>query len=246
MDVTAAILAGGLGTRLRPAVADRPKVLAPIGGRPYLTYLLDQLAGASVRNVVLLTGFAADQVRDALGDSYRTLRLSYSVEPAPLGTAGALRHALPHFASSSVLVLNGDSYCDVDLAAFRWLHERRASEASLVLARATDAERFGQVRVSRDGQILQFEEKGTPSGPGRINAGIYLLRRGLIAELPPGPVSLERDVLPGWVAGRRVYGYRHDGRFLDIGTPESYAEAGDFFAAGTATSNLHMYSPWRH
>ena len=122
MDVTAAILAGGLGTRLRPAVADRPKVLAPVGGRPYLTYLLDQLAGAGVREVVLLTGYAADEVRDALGDRYGRMRLRYSVEPAPLGTAGALRLALPLLAAPAVLLLNGDSYCDADLGAFRRSH----------------------------------------------------------------------------------------------------------------------------
>src|SRR5207248_5677603 len=94
-DLSVAILAGGLGTRLRPAVADRPKVLAPVAGRPYLTYLLDQLDGAGVREAVLLTGYAAGQVRGALGDRYGGLRLHYSVEPEPLGTAGALRLALP-------------------------------------------------------------------------------------------------------------------------------------------------------
>src|SRR5437879_601155 len=112
MDVTAAILAGGLGTRLRSVIADRPKVLAPVGGRPYLTYLLDQLAKAAVREVVLLTGYGAEQVRDALGATYAGMRLVHAAEPAPLGTAGALRHALPHLRSPAVLLMNGDSYCD--------------------------------------------------------------------------------------------------------------------------------------
>ena len=109
--VTAAILAGGLGTRLRSVVKDRPKVLAEIRGVPFLTYLLDQLAAAGVRDVVLCTGYMGEQVRSAFGDSYGGMCLSYSQESSPLGTAGALRLALPLFKSSSVLVMNGDSFC---------------------------------------------------------------------------------------------------------------------------------------
>jgi NDP-sugar pyrophosphorylase family protein len=232
MDVTAAILAGGLGTRLRSVVTDRPKVLAPVCGRPYLTYLLDQLAAASVREVVLLTGHAADQVRDTLGETHAGLRLMYSAEPIPLGTGGALRNALPHLSAQTVLLLNGDSYCDVDLTAFVHFHRAEPAGASLVLVRVPEASRFGQVRGGRTGRILRFEEKGEAQGPGWINAGVYLIDRALLAGVPPGrALSLERDLLPGWVAERQVRGYRCDGRFLDIGTPESYAEAEEFFAA---------------
>lgn len=230
MDVTAAILAGGLGTRLRPVVADRPKVLAPVGGRPYLTYLLDQLAAASVREVVLLTGHGADQVRDALGETYAGLRLIYSAEPAPLGTAGAIRRALPHLSAPAVLLLNGDSYCDVDLAAFGRSHRERRADVSLVLARVPDASRFGQVRVRPGGRVVRFEEKGETCRAGWVNAGVYLLDRTLVGEVPSSrPASLERDLLPAWVTGRRVCGFRCRGRFLDIGTPQSYAEAESFF-----------------
>src|SRR5579875_1683774 len=104
-DVTAAILAGGLGMRLRSRIADRPKVLALVHGRPYLTYLLDQLAGAGVRTVVLLTGYRAEQVRSTLGDNYAGLSLTYSCEPSPLGTAGAIRRALPYLSSSTILTV---------------------------------------------------------------------------------------------------------------------------------------------
>jgi NDP-sugar pyrophosphorylase family protein len=234
-DVTAAILAGGLGTRLRPRVADRPKVLAPVHGRPFLTYLLDQLAAASLREVVLLTGHGAEQVRGALGDSYAGLRLVHSAEPSPLGTAGAVRWALPLFSAETVLLLNGDSYCDVALGAFHQFHRRRASSASLVLARVRDASRFGQVRLMGSERVRRFEEKGAAGGAGWINAGIYLLDRALLEAIPAGrPASLERDLLPAWVAGGGVHGFRSAGRFLDIGTPESYAEAEDFFTAEAA------------
>jgi NDP-sugar pyrophosphorylase family protein len=228
-DVTAAILAGGLGTRLRSVVGDRPKVLAEVGGRPFLTYLLDQLARAGAREVVLLTGYGADQVRDALGESYAGMRLSYSTEPMPLGTGGALRWALPRLASPAVLLLNGDSCCDVELGDFWRFHREYGADVSLVLARVADASRFGRVETERGGRVARFVEKGPSGAAGWVNAGIYLIERPLIAELPLlRPLSLEHDLFPGWVKARHVRGFRCRGRFLDIGTPQSYAAAETF------------------
>ncbi len=229
--VTAAILAGGLGTRLRSRIADRPKVLAPVHGRPYLTYLLHQLADAGVRSVVLLTGYLADQIRSAFGDSYAGLRLMYSLESSPLGTAGALRQALPHLLSPTILLLNGDSYCEAPLADFQNFHSRRAADISLVLTRLEDCSRYGRVQLASDSRVLCFEEKTQAGGPGWINAGIYLIQRELVEEIPPGrPTSLERDLFPGWVARKSFCGFPCTGQFLDIGTPESYAQSETFFA----------------
>ncbi len=231
-EVTGAILAGGLGTRLRPRIADRPKVLAPVRGRPYLAYLLDQLAGAGVRRVVLLTGYLAAQVRAAFGATYAGMSLAYSVEPVPLGTAGALRRALPAISSPTCLLLNGDSYCEAPLADFRDCHARRAADASLVLTHLEDCSSFGRVCVTSDGRVLRFEEKPQAGGPGWINAGIYLIQRALIETIPPDrPVSLERDLFPEWV-GRGLWAFPSGGRFLDIGTPDSYGRAEAFFSAG--------------
>src|SRR5206468_3820156 len=117
-DSSALILCGGLGVRLRSVVHDRPKVLAQVAGRPYLAYVLDKLAAAGLGHVVLCSGYRADQVRAAFGTRYRGLRLTYSEETKPLGTAGALRLALPVTHSSMLLVVNGDSFCNVDLRAF--------------------------------------------------------------------------------------------------------------------------------
>jgi NDP-sugar pyrophosphorylase family protein len=231
MEVTAAILAGGLGSRLRPAVADRPKVLAPVNGRPYLTYLLDQLVEASVHQVMLLTGHGADQVQQTLGHTYGGIRLLYSPEPKPLGTAGAIRRALPKLISPVVLVMNGDSFCEVNLTAFLRFHERRAADLSLVVTEAADACRCGTVTITRGGRLLRFAEKTPEAAPGWINAGVYLLDRNLIAEIPSGrSVSLESDMIPAWIKGKKqVFGYRSAGRFVDIGTPLCYAEADTFF-----------------
>ncbi|HEY7326870.1 MAG TPA: nucleotidyltransferase family protein [Gemmataceae bacterium] len=229
-DVTAAILAGGLGTRLRSRIADRPKVLAPVGGQPYLAYLLDQVADAGVRTVVLLTGYLADQIRSTFGDRYRGLRLMYSPEPSPLGTAGAVRLALPYLTSSTILLLNGDSYCAASLPEFWEYHQRQAADLSLVLTEVEDCSRYGCVHRGSDGRVSRFEEKNSAGGAGWVNAGIYLMNRSLIEEIPVDvPMSLERDMCPLWADGKRCFGFPSQGRFLDIGTPESYAQAEAFF-----------------
>ena len=231
--VTAAILVGGLGIRLRPVVADRPKVLVEIRGRPFLAYLLDQLAGTGVRYVVLCTGYLGEQVEAEFGDAYGSLCLVYSQESSPLGTAGALRLALPLFKSDPVLVMNGDSFCQANLRGFWAWHCARGAEATLLLTEVPDTKRYGRVDVDADGLVLRFDEKNDKGGPGWINAGIYLLNHRLLPTTPAnGAVSLERDMFPAWI-GRGLYGYRSEGRFLDIGTPEAYAVAEQFFAPET-------------
>jgi NDP-sugar pyrophosphorylase family protein len=231
VTVTAAILAGGLGTRLRSVVADRPKVLAPVLGRPYLAYLLDQLAEASIPEVVLLTGYLADQVRDTFGERHGSMRLLYSPEPRPLGTAGAARLALPLFTRPRVLLLNGDSYCRVNVPAFLAFHQRHDAQISLVASKVLDTSRFGTVDISSKERVVGFAEKQAGRGEGWINAGIYLLERSLIEEIPPDrPVSLERELFPFWIGRKAFYGFRGPTHFLDIGTPESYREAEIFFA----------------
>ena len=233
-QVTAAILAGGAGSRLRPAVTGCPKALANVGERPFLAYLLDQLIAAGTREVVVCTGYLGDQIPNTFGESYGTLRLSYSREITPLGTAGALRLALPLFNSNPVLVMNGDSYCDANLREFWLWHGNRQAKATLLLAPFLDPERFGQVQIDRDGKVTEFKEKGSSQGLGWINAGIYLLSRDLLAVIPANrTVSLEREVFPHWV-GRGLYGFRTEARFMDIGTPEAYARSELFFATGLA------------
>ena len=229
-DVTVAILAGGLGTRLRSVVADRPKVLAMVQDRPFLTYLLDQLATAGLRRVVVCSGHLGEQLQSAMGETYNTLRLEYSQEPYPLGTGGALRLALPLFKSMVVLLMNGDSYCEVDLRDLWSWHNAHKSQATLVLTGKEDTGRYGRVQVSDDGVITGFAEKGDNAAPGWINAGIYLINRALLKKIPDHrAVSLEREMFPAWV-GQGLYGYTGGKRFIDIGIAESYAAAFQFFA----------------
>ena len=231
-DITAVILAGGLGTRLRPVFSDRPKVLAEILGRPFLTYLLDQLSCAGAREVILCTGYMADRVQEVCGDTYKSLHLLYSQEDEPLDTGGALRLALPFLKSDPVLVMNGDSYIHADLNSYvEWFFQidRRAS---LLLTRVSDTGRYGRVKVKKDESILAFEEKGMTRGAGWINAGVYLVKKLLLTSIPPGKAfSLEREFFPSLV-GKWLFGYQCKGRFIDIGTPESYATAEKFFSFG--------------
>ena len=228
--LSVAILAGGLGTRLLPVVSDRPKALAEIHGRPFLAYLLDRLADAGTARVVLCTGHLGHQIEQAFGERYRTLQIFYSRERRPLGTGGALRLALPYLLSDPVLVLNGDSFCAADLTSFWNWHASRGSQATMLLAEVPNTERYGSVKINHDAVITEFAEK-KHGGSGLINAGVYLLSRRVIDSIPEGmSVSLENNVFPA-LMNQGLYGYQERGRFLDIGTPEDFAAAGQFFAA---------------
>jgi D-glycero-alpha-D-manno-heptose 1-phosphate guanylyltransferase len=222
-----------MGTRLRSVVNDRSKVMAVIGGRPFLTYLFEQLLSVGISRVVLCTGYRGQQVHDCLGESYKSLPIIYSEESTPLGTAGALRLALPTLQSDPVLVMNGDSYCAGSLEKLWDSHYCLQAAATLMLAFASDIRRYGRVQLGEGHEVTGFGEKGATAGPGWINAGIYLIHRSLIDEIPMDrEVSLEREVFPYWV-GRGFYGFETDAKFLDIGTPDSYASAAAFFAAGS-------------
>ena len=229
-SIPAVILAGGLGMRLRAAVADVPKVLAPVYGRPFLAHVLERLAAASLRRVVLLTGYRAEEVERTFGARCGPLRLEYSRETRPLGTGGALRQAFERLDTPTILLLNGDSCCDVDLQGFFIWHRRRRADLTIAAARVTDAGRFGLVRLTTESKVVGFAEKSTAAGPGWINAGVYLIQRRLLEAMPRGQsLSLEREWLPRWIATERVLGFKCAGPFLDIGTPESYAAAESFF-----------------
>jgi NDP-sugar pyrophosphorylase family protein len=224
-EMSAAILAGGLGTRLRPAVSDRSKVVAEVKGRPFLAWLFDFLERSGLRNVVLCTGYKGDGIEREFGLRYGELSIVHSRESTPLGTGGALRQALPFLRSGTVLVLNGDSYCDLDLPEFFSAHLARAALASLALAWTEDTRRFGRVEMQEHDRIAEFLEKGNAEGPGWISAGIYLIQRELIEEIPSNtPLSLEREIFPTWIP-QGAFGFKTTGQFIDIGTPESYALA---------------------
>lgn len=230
MVTTALILAGGLGTRLQPVLAGTPKVLAPVRGRPFITFLLDQLASFGITQVILSTGYRAEQVRDVIGERQGSVTIQYSSEPEPLGTAGAIALARELVGDWPLLVMNGDSYCEVDLSAFADWHAEKKARASLMLTQVPNAARFGQVRVDARDQIVYFGEKAATAEAGWISAGIYLLNRDVVDAFPLGrAVSIEREIFPRLI-GSGLYGYAGGGQFLDIGTPESLKLAENFLS----------------
>lgn len=228
------VLVGGLGTRLQSLPGRMPKVLRPVKGRPFLEHLLDQAVRHGARRAILALGFMKEAFDPFLGARPGGLEVLGSSEPAPLGTGGALRLALSVAKSRTLLVMNGDSYVDADFGLLAGEHRRRGARATLLLTEVDDAARFGRVELAPSGEILQFVEKGVP-GPGAINAGVYLLERDVVEAIPGGrAVSLEREVFPSLV-GHGFHGVRGRSRFIDIGTPESYAEAEAHFGARTQT-----------
>ncbi len=221
----AAVLAGGLGLRLREAVSGLPKVLAEVNGKPFLAYILDKVAAAGVKRVILCTGYLGEMVREAFGEEYRRMKLLYSQEPEPLGTAGALRYALPLLESETVLAMNGDSLCEADLKQFYHWHSAKKTGASLLLIRQSNTRRYGSVITDNEDRITAFKEKADSGASGWISAGIYLIKRELLETIPEGrPVSIERETFPSWVGGD-FCGLKSEGKFIDIGAPEDYRAA---------------------
>jgi D-glycero-alpha-D-manno-heptose 1-phosphate guanylyltransferase len=219
----AVILAGGFGSRLRQVVADVPKPMAPIAGRPFLEFLLGSLANKGFSRVVLSLGFMAEKISGHFGARFAGLDLAYVVEDAPLGTGGATRFAVMACAQDHVFVFNGDTYLDleVDLLERQW----QAKRHPIVVGRqVADTTRYGRLVVDGD-RITSFAEKGV-AGPGLINAGCYVLATDALAKFPLNqPFSIETDYLMPEVVRATVDVFVTEGTFIDIGIPEDYARA---------------------
>ena len=232
-NVRAFVLCGGQGTRLRSVVADRPKSMALISGTPFLQLLLERLRSQGVDDVVLGTGYMAEKIERYFGDGKQfALRIRYSREHEPLGTGGALKLAEP-LISDPVLVLNGDSYVEWDLAPVLELFKTKDADLVIVLQTVADVTRYGSVALDQDGRVTQFVEKGVTAGPGLINAGVYLLRKQIVRGLPAGTaISLEKEVFPR-LLDRGVYGLVCTGLFIDIGIPDDLRQAQGLLAPHT-------------
>jgi NDP-sugar pyrophosphorylase family protein len=226
MTRQALILCGGLGTRLREAVPDRPKSMAPIRGKPFLEILIRFLKGKGVDDFVLATGHLHEQVEDYCGSgACWDVGIRYSREPAPLGTGGAVKLAEP-LLGSEFLVLNGDTFVEFDAGALEAKQEATGAPLVLVLRHEENPERYGAVDIAEDGRVRAFVEKGVRKGK-HINAGVYRVRKEALALMEPGKaVSLEKDWMPELMA-RGIYGVVTGGLFIDIGVPEDYRRAQD-------------------
>jgi NDP-sugar pyrophosphorylase family protein len=226
----AVLLVGGLGTRLRSAVPSLPKALASVGEKPFLELLVRQLGGQGIRQLVMCTGYLAEQIEEVFGDgSSLGVTIEYSKEEVPLGTAGALKlaqHYVQH--ESEFLVLNGDSFVEIDCNELLGFHRKNGGLATMAVVPVQNASRYGTVQLGEGGRVLGFAEKTGENAPGMINAGVYVFGGRVLAQIPEGPVSLEREVFPRLLE-QGVYAVEQPGMFIDIGTPDDYARAREMF-----------------
>jgi len=225
------ILAGGLGTRLRTILSHVPKVMAPVLGKPFIKILIDQVAAANFQKVILCTGHMSEKVRTSIGATYRNVKIIYSEERELLGTGGAVINAINIVPPETefILVMNGDSYLDIDLTQYiKWFVEKNIDTA-MALKYVRNTERYGSVSIDSNKKVIEFYEKKHNSGSGWINAGIYMFKRNVLDSFEKAcKLSLEKDILPKLIS-MNFFGYECSGEFIDIGTPESYARAESFF-----------------
>lgn len=230
-NIDVIVLAGGFGTRLRSVFSDRPKALVPINGVPFLRCYLEWLRTFGARRIILSLGYMADIVQDYIkSETWPGLEIAANVERTPLGTGGAVRACLPLMQSATALATNGDSVTRLDLCRFVEFHRRKAARLSVVLTHQSQVSASGLVETDADGAVLAFNEKPQLAGAGGyISAGLYLMEREAIAAIPADqPVSLEKEVFPR-SCGKGFYALKGEFPFIDIGTPESYQRAGEFF-----------------
>lgn len=224
------ILCGGQGTRLRSAVPDLPKVLAPVGGRPFLSLVLECVRAQGFRRIILCIGYSGGMVRKVFKDEVPPL--IFSEEKEPLGTGGALKKALPLIRTQDFIVMNGDTFCPASLHALINFHRARRSALSLVLNRNVRSD-GGAILLDADTRITYFKEKESVAGTSFLSAGVYAMKKEVETFFPQTPTfSLECDVFPKIVHSVPCFGFVVDEEAIDIGTSERYQEAISHFTKG--------------
>jgi len=245
----AVIVAGGLGTRLRPLTVSHPKHLLPVAGVPFLAHQISKLAACGVDRVLLATSYRAEEFEPVFGDGREWgLRLEYVTESEPMGTAGALRNVAGLLASGPedpVVALNGDILSGHDIAAQVRGHTDRDADVTLHLVEVSDPRAFGCVPTDADGRVTAFLEKSPDPVGHQVNAGCYVFRRRLLDAIPADrPVSVERETFPNLLAeGADVQGYVETAYWLDVGTPAALVRCSSDLVRGIAASPAHRQPP---
>lgn len=219
----AILLAGGLGTRLRSVVSDRPKPMAIIEGKPFMEYVVHELLKYGIQDIIFAVGYKGSMVEEYFKDgSGFGIKASYAYEEELLGTAGAIKNAGRFVTGDQFFVLNADTFYQMDYSRLIEIKERKELHMALVLRQVQDVSRYGEA-VLEDAHLIQFNEKSEENRPGTINGGIYLMDQTLLSEIPEGKVSLENDMIPRWMKqGKRLGGMVSEGYFIDIGVPEDF------------------------
>ncbi len=223
----AAILAGGFGTRLRQIAVDVPKPMVTFIGIPFLEYQIRMLKEQGVTDIILCVSYMADKIKSYFSSGLRIgVNITYSEEEIPLGTAGALKKA-EKYLDDIFLVLNGDTYENIDVAHMLKYHYAQKSQCTLALAKSSDISHYGSIKLEKDGKIAEFSEKAQSNtiNQGLINSGCYIFNKKVLDLIEKDKnVSLEREIFPFLTKQNQLYGFIHDGYFMDIGRPESYSK----------------------
>lgn len=222
----ALILAAGFGVRLREMIHGRPKPMAPINGKPFLEYLLLNLKKKRIKDIVIAVGYLSDYIVDYFGNGEKWgIKISYSIDSRPLGTAGTIKYAQKHF-SSDFLVLNGDTYIDIDLDEFINFHKKNKADVTIAVTKSFHG-RGGLIVVDKNQKISKFKEiVGREEGKGFNNAGLYIFNPKVLDLLKKGKrASLEKDLLPLLIKKKyKLFAYPIS-KYLDIGSPDNYQKA---------------------
>ena len=224
---TAVILAGGLGTRLKSVVSDRPKPMALINERPFLEHQIDYWRNQGVDNFIISIGYLGEMITDHFGYSYEDARIDYAKENEPLGTGGGLLLAAGHL-RETFLLLNGDTYFDVELAKLREFHQRVGSKWTFSLFRTRDTQRYMGMNVAPNGSVISLAQESV-GDEVLANGGVYMVEPDVLAPYAEDKgiqLSLENDILPELITDCvSLNAMEFDGRFIDIGVPEDYRRA---------------------
>lgn len=225
MIKSAIILAGGLGTRLRSVVSDRPKCMAPVNGRPFIGYVIDHLMHEGIEHFIFALGYKSEAFDDFLRYARPSFRFTLSIETEPLGTGGAIRLACSEVTDKTVLVVNGDTLFKIQLDPLIAFHDMCGAHCTLALKPMSNIDRYGIVELNKDYSISNFKEKQFYD-KGFINGGVYALHaEKFLQEDLPEKFSFEKDYLEKFYDQRRMYGVVQDQYFIDIGIPEDYERA---------------------
>lgn len=225
MITEAIVLAGGLGTRLRSAVPDLPKCMAPVAGRPFLSYVLDYFAKQGIIRFIFSLGYKHDVIQDYLQAVYNKLDYTTFIEEEPLGTGGAIYAASALATNRDILILNGDTFFEVDVQRLSSFHADNSAECTLALKEMQDTDRYGVVELNNTGRITSFKEKDYYK-TSVINGGVYALDKGkLLSQRFPEKFSFEKDYLEKYYQKKKIFGLTQDGYFIDIGIPEDFEQA---------------------
>lgn len=221
----AIILAGGLGTRLRTAVPDLPKCMAPVNGEPFLKYVIDHLLQQEMENFIFALGYKHEAIEEYIRAAFPSLLYKISLEEEPLGTGGAIAKAMKMVKGRSAVVANGDTLFKADIQYLTGFHILSGAACTLGLKPMINFNRYGVVETDKDNRITSFKEKKQYE-KGNINAGVYVLHKNkFLDEDLPKKFSFETDYLEKYYTRRRMFGICQDEYFIDIGIPEDYERA---------------------